>query len=234
MRTAVLIAAPMLVAGLLVAGCSQSGDDAAGPAVLTPITPSHPVQRTPRSSTGATATVAAKAPESSASASDAIAWVQAAQPADSADFRVALRGGVSTSIGEDVAFTTPFGTQCMTDVKRSATDLACLVALADPPKAPPDVYGVWKGGWVDFDGSVVRIGSAHGDPGRFAVGRGVPLPTDRSLSFGDYRCRNDATTLVCVNYARQTAVRYADDAVTPFGCTRQTPPDAGVGIQYRC
>ena len=228
MRTAVPIAA-----ALLVAGCSAGGSDTARPTVLTPISPSHAGERTSKSP-ATTSTTSASAPGPGAAASDAIAWVQAAGPADAADFHVALRGGVSTSIGEDVAFTTPFGTQCMTDVKRSASDLACLVALTDPPAAPPDVYGVWKGGWVDFDGSVVRIGSAHGDPGRFAAGQGAPLPPDRSLSFGDYRCRSDTTVLVCVNFARQTAVRYADDGVQPLGCTRVTPPEAGVGIQYRC
>ena len=164
MRTAVLIAA-----ALLVAGCSPAGNDTARPTVLTPISPSRAGDRTSQSATTTAATTATQAPGSDSSAADAIAWVQAAGPVDAAEFRVALRGGVSTSIGEDVAFTTPFGTQCMTDVKRSASDLACLVALTDPPKAPADVYGVWKGGWVDFDGSVVRIGSAHGDPGRFAT-----------------------------------------------------------------
>lgn len=63
-----------------------------------------------------------------------------------------------------------------------------------------------------------------GDPGRFAAGQGAPLPPDRSLSFGDYRCRTDASALVCVNYARQTAVRYSDDGIDAYGCTRQTPP----------
>ena len=228
MRNAVLIAA-----ALLVAGWSAAGNETTRPTVLTPISPSHSGERTSRPAT-TTSSAAAEAPGPDAAVPDAVAWVQAAGPVDAADFHVALRGGVSTSIGEDVAFTTPFGTQCMTDHRRSASDLACLVALTDPPKAPPDVYGVWKGGWVDFDGSVVRIGSAHGDPGRFAAGQGVPLPSDRSLSFGDYRGRTDTTVLVCVNFARQTAVRYADDGVRPLGCTRVTPPDAGVGIQYRC
>ncbi len=41
----------------------------------------------------------------------------------------------------------------MTDVKRGAADLACLVDLTDPPPQPADTYGAWKGGWVDFDGA---------------------------------------------------------------------------------
>ena len=164
----------------------------------------------------------------------AIGWVEAGPPADDADFRVALRGGTTTPLGEDTAFTTPSGISCMTDAKRDSGGLACLVDLANPPPQPPDAYGVWKGGWVDFDGSGVRIGSAHGDPGRFAVGSGAPLPQGNSLSFGDFRCRADGTTLVCVNYARKTGVRYSDDGVTTYGCTRQNPPAAGVGAQYNC
>lgn len=232
MRIAVLFAA-----ALLVAGCTQ------GPprtTALTPITPSRaassPAQSTPQatpSSTSATSSDAT-APRGGAPVTAAISWVEAAAPVDAADFAVALRGGTTTPLGDDVAFTTPSGTGCMTDVKRGAADLACLVDLTDPPPQPPDIYGAWKGGWVDFNGADVRVGSAHGDPGRFAAGQGPPLPADRSLSFGDYRCRTDVNTLICVNYARQTAVRYSDDGIETFGCTRQSPPAAGVGIQYTC
>jgi hypothetical protein len=122
----------------------------------------------------------------------------------------------------------------MTDAKRAAGDLACLVNLVNPPPQPPDVYGAWKGGWVDFDGASVRIGSSHGDPGRFAVGQGAPLPPGGSVSFGDFRCRSDATALICVNYARKSGVRYSDDGVGTFGCTRQSPPPDAVGEQYSC
>jgi hypothetical protein len=160
--------------------------------------------------------------------------VEAAAPADAADYRVALRGGTTTSLGDDVAFTTASGTSCMTDTRHGSSALACLVSLTDPPPQPADVYGAWKGGWVDYDGASVKIGSAHGDPGRFSAGRGVPLPADRSLSFGDFRCRADATVLVCVNFARQTGVRYADSGIDAFGCSRQEPPSAGIGIQYTC
>jgi hypothetical protein len=231
MRTTVLIAAPLLVAGSLVAGCSRDGE-VSRPAALTPISPSH--SRTATSEPGATVsqTVTA-APPAGASSADAIAWVEAAGTADTADFHIALRGATSVSIGDDVAFTTPFGATCMTEVTR-APGLACLVSLTDPPKQPPEVYGVWKGGWVDFDGTSVRIGSAHGDPGRFAAGRGAPLPTDRSLAFGDYRCRTATTTLVCVNYAHRTAGRYSDGGVDAYGCARLSPPAAGIGIEYRC
>ena len=99
----------------------------------------------------------------------------------------------------------------MTDGKRAAGGWR-LVNLVDPPP-PPDVYGAWKGGWVDFDGSSVLIGSAHGDPGRFAAGQGpvtrgrfglirrVPVP-DRRHGSGVRQLRP------------QTAVRYSDAGST--------------------
>ena len=153
---------------------------------------------------------------------------------DGADFRVALRAGTTTSLGDDVAFTTPSGISCMTDAKHGSPGLACLVNLIDPPPQPADVYGAWKGGWVDFDGDSVEVGSAHGDPGRFAAGQGTPLPVDRSLSFGDFRCRTDTSALVCVNFARRTAVYYSDAGIDTFGCARQSTPSAGIGVQYTC
>lgn len=237
MRIPVLIAASVILAG-----CSTVPAGKPGPTELTPITPSRTsaggASRTP----GTTSTTPSSssppssvpAPAAGDDAGTAIAWVEAGPPVDGADFRVALRGGTTTPLGEDTAFTTPSGISCMTDGKRAAGGLACLVNLVDPPPQPPDVYGAWKGGWVDFDGSSVLIGSAHGDPGRFAVGQGAPLPPGVSVSFGDFRCRTDATTLVCVNYARKTAVRYSDDGIDTFGCTRQSPPAAGIGEQYAC
>jgi len=223
----------------LVAGCSTVPAGKPGAGELTPITPT----RTASSAAAPSATSPSSAPSKTASISapgtgdsleTAISWVQAGPPADDAEFRVALRGGSSTPLGEDTAFTTPSGISCMTDTKRDSGGLACLVDLVSPPPQPADVYGVWKGGWVDFDGSSVRVGSAHGDPGRFALGSGAPLPQGNSLSFGNFRCRADVTTLVCVNYARKTGVRYSDDGITTYGCTRQNPPAAGVGEQHSC
>jgi len=230
MRITVLLAAGMLSAGCL-AGCSAGPDGGPGATQLTPITPSRTAART---TTTATSDTAAPAPPGGAPISAAIAWVQAGPPVDAADFDVALRGATSTPLGGDVAFTTPSGTSCMTDVRRSSADLACLVDLSDPPPPPPDVYGAWKGGWVDFDGIGVQVGSAHGDPGRFAAGQGPPLPAGASLSFGDFRCRTDADTLICVNYARQTGVRYSADGIGTFGCTPKSPPAAGIGIEFNC
>ncbi len=235
MRIAVVIAASTLVAGCSVVPASKPG-----PVELTPISPSRAAAATTTTTSPkpwaspTTTSSATTAPAAGEPAAAAFAWVEGGPPVDDADFRVALRGGTSTSIGADTAFTTPSGTSCMTDVKRSAADLACLVNLVNPPPQPPDVYGAWKGGWVDYDGSTVRIGSAHGDPGRFAVGQGAPLPPGGSVAFGDFRCRTDATTLVCVNYSRRSAVRYSDDGIATFGCTLQSPTPAGVGEQYTC
>lgn len=227
----------VLATSALLAGCSVVPAGKPGPTELTPITPSRTASPTATPSTTTPSTqksASISAPGTGDSAPTAIAWVEAGPPADDADFRVALRAGSSTPLGEDTAFTTPSGVSCMTDTKRDPGGLACLVDLVNPPPQPPDVYGVWKGGWVDFDGSGVRVGSAHGDPGRFAVGSGAPLPQGNSLAFGEFRCRADVTTLVCVNYARKTGVRYSDDGITAYGCTRQNPPAAGVGEQYTC
>ena len=236
MRIAVLLAASVLVAG-----CSKIPASQPGPTQLTPITPSHttgattsgsePVRSPASPSSGSSS---AAPPSAGQPVAAAIAWVEAGPPVDDADFRVASRGRTTTPLGDDTAFTTPSGTSCMTDGKRATTGFACLVNLVNPPPQPPDVYGAWKGGWVDFDGSSVRVGSAHGDPGRFAAGQGAPLPPGRSVSFGDFRCRTDDTTLVCVNYSRRTGVRYSDDGIDTFGCTRRSPPAAGVGEQYTC
>lgn len=231
----------LVLAGLmLVTGCSQVPVAQQGPAELTPITPSrsaaastsHPTAA--RSTAGTSAPAPSAAPPAGSSADAAIAWVEGGPPVDDADFRVALRGGTTVSLGGDTAFVTPSGISCMTDTQRSAGELSCLVSLANPLPQPADVYGAWKAGWVDFDGAGVRVGSAHGDPGPFARGSGAPLPPGKSVAFGDFRCRADTTALVCVNYARKTGVRYSDDGIGTYGCTRQSPPAAGIGEQYSC
>lgn len=229
----------LLAASVLLAGCSQLSGTEQRATQLTPITPSRAAGSPPNSTSSAQTSSSvpepgAPAPEPGAPIDEAIRWVEAAGPVDSAEYRVALRGGVSTALGDDVAFTTPSGTSCMTDVRHGSSALACLVDLADPPRQPPDVYGAWKGGWVDFDGTTVQVGSAHGDPGRFGAGQGLPLAAARSLSFGDFRCRTDTTSLVCVNYARQSGVYYSDAGIDTYGCTRATTPPPGIGTLFEC
>lgn len=185
--------------------------------------------------TTTTSTTPAKPPEEGAQIADVITFIEAGQPADASQFHTATRDGAATQLGEDVAFTTPSGkSQCMTDTKYAGGALACLVDLTIPPLQPPDVYGQWKGGWVDFEGPSIEIGSAHGDPGRFVNGTGPQLPYGQALAFGDYRCRSDEAGLYCVNYANQSAVRFSDAGVVVFGCLQKVTPPAGIGEKYSC
>ena len=99
----------------------------------------------------------AKAPEAGAEVGDVIKFIESGRPADVNQFHTATRDGAAKQLGDDVAFTTPSGkSHCMTDSKNFGGALACLVDLAIPPLQPPDVYGQWKGGWVDFAGSQHR------------------------------------------------------------------------------
>jgi hypothetical protein len=121
----------------------------------------------------------------------------------------------------------------MTD-SRAGGALACLVDLTDPPPQPADVYGEWKGGWIDFSGLSVEVGSPHGDPGRFNKGTGAELPYGQSLAFGDYRCRADPAGVYCVNYAHQSAVKFDASGIETFGCLRPTTPPTDIGEKFSC
>jgi hypothetical protein len=229
MRIAVLIAASVLVGG-----CSQGvGGNAekTGPSLSAP---TRTTTSTPRTTTPTTTTVA-PTPQPGAAIADVIAFVQAGGPADAASYHSATRDGATTQLGDDVAFTTPSGkSTCMTDSKNFGGALACLVDLTDPPSQPPDVYGQWKGGWVDFPGPSVEVGSAHADPGRFSSGKGQELAYGNSLAFGDYRCRSDPAGLFCVNYAHQTAARFSDAGIVPFGCLQKVAPPPDIGEKFSC
>lgn len=102
------------------------------------------------------------------------------------------------------------------------------------PPRPAAVYGEWLSGWVDFDGTSVQVGSAHGDPGPFINGDGPELPSGKSLAFGDFRCRTDQIGVFCVNYAHRSAVRFAAAGIEPFGCLQPVPPPEGVGEKFSC
>lgn len=219
MRMLVLVAASVLLAG-----CSQTVDgDAQRPQ------PTGTGHSTP-STAARTSPVPANAPAAGAPVDQVIAWVEAGRPADPAAYHSAVRDGVSTDLGDEVAFTTPAGAaNCITDGA-----LACLVKLTDPPPAPADVYGQWKGNWVDFDGTSLRIGSVHGDPGRFTAGSGPELPFGQALDFGDYRCRSDPGGVVCVNYAHRSAARFSPDGIDVFGCLESVAPDPQIGAMFAC
>jgi len=217
---------------LLVAGCSQSTDGEGQR--ITPIPPD--TTRSSATTTPPTTTTApAEPPAPGAPVADVIAWIEAGGTADAAQYHVATRDGVTTQLGDDVAFTTPSGkTNCMTDSKYSGGALACLVDLVDPPPRPGDAYGEWKGGWVDFNGTSVAVGSVHGDPGRFTAGSGPELPYGQALGFGDYQCRVDTVGLFCADRAHNTAVRYSDAGIQAFGCLQPVTAPPQIGEMFSC
>ncbi|TFV59462.1 hypothetical protein E4P42_08635 [Mycobacterium sp. PS03-16] len=227
MRIAVLIAASVLVAG-----CSDAVDGQAQRPEPTLSAPSGTTRPSP--SPSPTTTPPAGPPAGQAPVAEVIRWVEAGAPAAADGFHTVSRDGISTDLGEEIAFTTPSGTsRCMTD-RRAEGALTCLVELTDPPPRPADVYGEWKGGWVDYPGASLDVGSAHGDPGPFSDGFGAELPYGHTLAFGDYRCRTDPAGLFCVNYAHQSAARFSDAGVVTFGCLEQQPPAPGIGLRFSC
>jgi hypothetical protein len=229
MRIAVLIAASVLVGG-----CSQGVGEHAERAEPSPSAPASTTTSTPRT-TSPTSTTAARPPEPGAEIADVIAFIESGRPADAGPYHSATRDGTTTQLGEDVAFVTPSGTSnCMTDTPYFSGALACLVKLTSPPPQPAEVYGQYRGGWVDFPGPSIEIGSAHGDPGRFTNGTGPELPYGETLAFGDYRCRSDPAGLFCVNYAHQSAARFSDAGIVPFGCLQKVTPPADIGEKFSC
>jgi hypothetical protein len=221
MRIAVLLAVPLLVAACSTASISHSGQTTTTSATTPPA-----VSKPPAAST---------APVAGAAMPDLIAWIEAGHPVDPGRYHTASRDGATASLGNDIAFTAQASNVvCMTDSKHTAGALACLVTLASPPPRPETAYGEWKGGWVDFDGTHLQVGSARGDPGPFINGNGAELANGDSVSFGDYRCRADQSGLVCVNYAHQSAARFSTAGIEPFGCLRSVPTPDGVGVAFSC
>jgi len=200
---------------------------------ITPIPPASG-SASPTSTTSATA-VPDEPPAPGTPIASVIAWIDDGATADSAEFHVATRDGTTTDLGADVAFSTPSGkTRCITDATHRAGALACLVDLLNPPPRPQDAYGEWKGGWVDYDGSSVAVGSVHGDPGPFTAGFGPQLPYGQVLAFGDFRCRSDPAGLFCANESAQTAVKYSDAGVETFGCLQPVSAPPMIGEMFRC
>jgi hypothetical protein len=226
--------AGLIAASVLVAGCSHSvGGDGERTSPSSIVPPS--TTRAAPSTTSPTSTAPARPPGEGAPIADVIAWVEAGAPADPRSYHSATRGGETTELGEDVAFVTPSGkANCMTDWKYSVGALACLVDLTNPPPRPDDAYGEWKSGWIDYDGTSVQVGSVHGDPGRFTAGSGPELPYGKSLAFGDFRCRSDQAGLFCVNYAHQSAARFSDAGVEPFGCLQPATAPPQIGQMFSC
>jgi hypothetical protein len=227
--------APVVVALLLVAACSQTigGRPTARPASTAPTTTSP---ASPAAPTTTSARAAPSPPAPGAPIADVIAWIEAGQPADPRDYHSATREGAVTELEDsDVAFTTPSGkTRCMTDSLFSSGDLSCLVKLTSPPPQPNGVEGEWIAGWVDYGGTTLTVGSVHGDPGPFIYGDGGKLPNGQALKFTDFKCRVDETGLFCVNYAHQSAARISDAGIEPFGCLKKVPPPADIGVKFSC
>lgn len=222
-------------AALLLAGCSQPGADQ--PTRLTPlqpVTPESPTASAAPTTTVTTSMTLTAAPDLDTPMPAVTAWVAAGTAADPDGFHTATRDGVTTELGEFVAFTTPSGdTQCMTD-DRSDGQLACLVTLDDPAPRPAEGSGEWVPGWVDFDGSSLEVGALRADPAQFSVGTGTRLPHGKSLKFANYQCRSDTNGLICVNFAHQTAVRLSSSGVETFGCLREVTAPSGIGSRFAC
>jgi hypothetical protein len=219
----------MLSALVLVAGCSETNGGHSQPTKLTPL-PSPPS----RSSSSTSVAPPATPPSPGAAIGDVSAWIAAGEAVDVAGFHTANRDGTPVDLGDDVGFSTPSGkTKCATDLSHTNA-LMCLVDLKNPPPRPPDFPTHWQNNWVDFDGQSVSVGSPHGDPGPFANGYGPQLPYGKTLKFGDFQCRTDQVGLYCANAGHQSAVRYSDAGIEPFGCLKPVPPPSDIGLRFSC
>lgn len=227
MRMAVL-----LMASALVAGCSQDMKGAAVPAPppLTAITPgtSRPATTNPPASTPAPT----RSPAPGAPIAEVTRWVDAGKAVPAEKFGSVSRDGATTDV-HGVAFTTDT-VSCISSAQYNDGALACLVKLTNPPPKPPDAYTMWKGNWVDFDGTSVNIGSLHGDPGPFGDGSGPGLAQGETLTFHDFACRADGDAVVCVNHAHQAAARMRPAGVDGFGCLAPATAPLDIGIRLAC
>jgi hypothetical protein len=225
----------MLMTSALVAGCSQTLDSESSTARTPLSVPSSSAINSTSPAPGSTPRAAGPSgnigPDAEIGA--VISRIEDGEPAAPEDFGSVTRDGVATALDGGIAFTTDT-VSCISTPRYRDGMLACLVELTDPPPRPPDVFTVWKGNWVDFDGSSVEIGSQHGDPGPFVDGDGAVLADGSSVAFGDFRCRADTATLLCVNYAERSAVQLSADGVDGFGCLSATEAPPGIGVRMSC
>lgn len=200
---------------LLVAGCSQT-------------TPGQATESTAASN-------AVSTPGPRAPIGDVIAFVEAGESADEADYHDATLSGDVHHLDNSIAFTTSTGAmRCATgETSYDLGLLSCVTELTDPPPKPTVVDGNWVSGWLDFPGDELTLGSVHGDPGIFSYGDGTVLPDGQSLTFGDYRCRAEKSAVYCVNYLHRSGFAFSDAGVLPFGCLRPGKSEIG-GEQFRC
>lgn len=218
----------VVMTSALVAGCSQTLDSESSTA-RTPLSVAPP-----STTTGATSTPKPSGTvDPGTDIGTVIAWIEAGDPAAPEDFGSVTRDGATTALAGGIAFSTDTVNCIRTPGYRDGT-LACLVDLSDPPPRPPDVFTVWKGNWVDYDGAAVEIGSERGDPGPFVDGEGPRLAGNATLAFGDFRCRADTEAVLCVNYAQRSAVRLSADGVDGFGCLTESAAPPGIGVRLSC
>ncbi|MBF6174809.1 hypothetical protein [Nocardia blacklockiae] len=181
---------------------------------------------------------AAAPPSRGAALSDVDAWVRSGAPVDPARFGTATtRDGKVTSLNGDIAFVDETGKiKCTTDFHSGFKDLSCLVDLKNPPPRPPgEQIGNWVGGWIDYSGPTLSVGSLHGDPGPFIRGNGPTLPYGSRITAGDFTCRLEPGALVCLHESAKSAVRISDAGVIPFGCLHeQADPKSYVGQAFTC
>ena len=227
--------AGLIAVSVLVAGCSQSVGGEAEPSDP----PASSAQAAPTSTAPSVTRPSDSAPPPGAAINDVVAWVEQAAPADPAEHHVAFRDGVSTRLGDDVAFTAPSGTpndstQCMTDAQYNDSALICLTDLDSPAPRPEGAEGMWKPGWIEYTGTDLQVGALHGDPGPFVKGIGPELAPGQALAFGDFRCRSDAGGLACVNYAHRSAAWISSAGVVPYGCLQSVTPPVGIGDMFSC
>lgn len=166
-----------------------------------------------------------------------VTWIEAGAAADPGDYHVAFRDGVTTRLGEKIAFIAPSGpphstTQCITGAQPGS--LTCLLDLSSPPPRPAQAEGMWQPGWIEFSGTELSVGSLRGDPGPFTSGTGAELTPGQSLTFGESRCRSDSSGLYCVNYAHRSAIRIAADGVVAYGCLAEVQPPPESTTLFRC
>lgn len=231
MRMAVWVTLSVLIA----AGCSHGGGGQSATRQAPNTTAVSGFSPTSTVSPGSKPPGPSAPPAAGAPISAVITWIEAGHPADPARYHAVVRDGVTTQLGTDVAFSVPAAKlDCTTDSAHTGAALTCLVDLSSPPPRPDTAYGEWKGGWVTFDGANLQIGAARADPGPFVYGNGPELAGGDTLSYDDYRCRADPAGLFCVNYARQSAVRFSSAGIQQFGCLRSVPPPDGIGVAFSC
>lgn len=226
--------ASLIALSVLASACSPTVGGEAEPSRSTASAPS--ATSTSPSAAPSTPHTRTAAPATGAAIDEVITWIEAGSPADPGAYHVAFRDGVTTRLGESFAFVAPSGpphttTQCVTGAQGALT---CLLDLTSPPPRPAQAEGMWKPGWVEFSGTDLSVGALRGDPGPFLNGTGTELAAGQALTWGDNRCRSDASGLYCVNYAHRAAVRIAADGVAPFGCLAEVPAPPESALRYSC